>query len=102
MIARIWRTGLDEARTDEYERFVEERSLPMFRRQDGLVGVLFTRIDGGRAVITLWRDEQAVEALESAADYRETVAAIGAAGFLRAPQEVELLPVDEAWFADRP
>ncbi len=97
MIVRIWRTGLDESRAEEYDRFATERSLPMFRRQDGFCAVLFSRIADGRAVITLWRDIQAVEALDASADYRDTVAAIGAAGFLRPPQTVEVMAVDAAW-----
>lgn len=97
MIARIWRTGLDESRTDEYDRFATERSLPMFRRQPGLLGVLLTRTGDGRAVITFWADRAAADALESAPDYRDTVAAISATGFLRPPQSVELLEVDGGW-----
>jgi heme-degrading monooxygenase HmoA len=97
VIARVWRTGLDETRAEEYDRFAAQRSTPMFRRQPGLLGVLFTRTERGRAVITLWRDARDVEALERSEDYRATVAAIGAAGFLRGPQEVEVLPVDAAW-----
>jgi heme-degrading monooxygenase HmoA len=97
MIVRIWRTGLDETRAEEYERFAAERSLVMFRRQPGCCGVLFARMDTGRAVITLWHDQDAVDALDRAADYRATVAAIEATGFLRPPQTVEILPVDSAW-----
>jgi len=99
MIARIWRTELDESRAAEYEVFAAERSLPMFRRQPGFRAVFFVRTATGRATITLWRDLQAAEALAASADYLETVAAIQAAGFLRPPQSVELLPVDHAWLA---
>jgi heme-degrading monooxygenase HmoA len=97
MIVRIWRTGLDESRAEEYDRFAAERSMPMFRRQDGFCGVLFSRVADGRAVITLWRDAQAIEALDAGADYRDTVAAIGSAGFLRPPQSVEVMTVDAGW-----
>jgi heme-degrading monooxygenase HmoA len=97
LIARIWRTGLDESRAEEYDQFAAERSLAMFRSQPGFCGVLFTRMDNGRAVITLWRDQDAIEALDRSADYRDTVAAIGAAGFLRSPQSVEILPVERSW-----
>jgi hypothetical protein len=40
---------------------------------------------------------QAIEALDASADYRDTVAAIGAAGFLRPPQTVEVMTVDAGW-----
>jgi heme-degrading monooxygenase HmoA len=99
VIARIWRTGLDESRAAEYEAFAAERSLPMFRRHDGFRGVFFVRTGTGRASITLWRDLEAAEALAESSDYLETVAAIKGAGFLEAPQSVEVLPVDEMWIA---
>ncbi|MGH3587832.1 MAG: hypothetical protein ACRDQ0_16070, partial [Pseudonocardia sp.] len=60
---------------------------------------LLARSGDGRVVITLWRDEDAVQALDSSPDYRATVAAIGATGFLRDPQTVEVLPVEHAWMA---
>lgn len=99
MIARIWRTGLDESRAAEYEAFAAGRSLAMFKRQDGCRGVFFVRTEGGRAVITLWRDLGAVEALAGSTDYLETVAAIKAEGFLEGAQSVEVMPVDSAWIA---
>lgn len=99
MIARIWRTGVDEGRAGEYDVFVVERSLPMFRRQPGLRGVFFVRTADGRAAITLWQDLAAAEALATSEDYLDTVEAIKAAGFLRSPQSVEFLPVEQAWLA---
>ena len=99
MIARIWRTGLDESRAAEYDAFAAERSLPMFRRHPGFRAVFFVRTANGRATITVWRDLAAAEALAESADYLQTVEAILATGFLMPPQSVELLPVDYAWLA---
>jgi len=99
MIVRIWRTRLDESRAGEYERFAHERSMPMFQRRQGCLGVLFARTHNGRAVITLWEDEIAVERLEADSEYRSTVEAIAAAGFLRPPQVVELLDAGSGWLA---
>ncbi|GAA1576841.1 hypothetical protein GCM10009789_32980 [Kribbella sancticallisti] len=99
MIARIWRTGLDESRAAEYDAFAVERSLPMFRRQDGIRAAFLVRPETGRAVITFWRDMAAVDALARSEDYLQTVEAILAAGFLRPPQTVELLVVDQPWIA---
>jgi len=99
MIARVWRTGIDPERAGEYDAFSVERSLPMFRRQDGIRAVFFVRTLNGRAVISVWRDLAAVEALGESADYLDTVEAIRAADFLRPPWSVELLPVDHAWLA---
>ena len=92
MIVRIWRTGIDPARADEYERFAEQRSLPMFRTQPGFCGVLFTTAaDGGRAVISFWDDERAVELLDRSESYRDTASALGSSGILRGEQTVEVL-----------
>jgi heme-degrading monooxygenase HmoA len=97
LVARIWRTGLDESRAPEYEDFARNISLPMFRRHNGFLGVLFATGAGERVVITLWSDRAAVAALDASADYRATVRAIGASGFLRPPQRVELLDVHDSW-----
>jgi heme-degrading monooxygenase HmoA len=94
-VARIWRTGLDRSRAGEYDAFARTRSLPMFERQDGFHGVLFATAGDERVVITLWRD-RAAAALEQSSDYRATVRAIEAAGFLRPPQRIELLDVQGA------
>lgn len=88
MIIRTWTTGVDEARADEYERFAEQISTPMFAAQQGFRGVVFARSEGERIVSTWWEDAASIEALEASATYRETVAAILRTGFLREPQSV--------------
>ena len=97
LVVRIWRTGLDESRATEYEDFALRISLPMFRRHAGFLGVLFAGAAAERTVITLWSDKGAAMALDASADYRATVRAIEATGFLRPPQRVELLPVHNSW-----
>jgi heme-degrading monooxygenase HmoA len=97
LVVRIWRTGLDTSRAPEYEDFALSTSLPMFRRHDGFLGVLFAGTGAERAVITLWSDRAAVAALDASPDYRATVRAIEAAGFLRPPQLVEVLDVHGSW-----
>ena len=95
MIVRIWRTGIDPARAEEYERFAGERSLPMFRRQAGFRGVLFASGDETeRVVLSFWENEGAVEELGRSPTYRETVDALLATGILTGEQTVELLDVD--------
>jgi heme-degrading monooxygenase HmoA len=96
LVARIWRTRLDRSRAGEYDEFARTRSQPMFERHDGFHGVLFATAGDERVVITLWRDRAAAAALEQSGDYRATVRAIEAAGFLRPPQRVELLAVQGA------
>ena len=38
---RIWRTNVDPLRVEEYARFAQDVSLPIFRVQQGFLGVLF-------------------------------------------------------------
>jgi heme-degrading monooxygenase HmoA len=95
-IVRIWRTGIDLSRSAEYQEFARTRSLPMFERHDGFLGVLFTTSGEERVVITLWRDREAAAALERSSDYRATVQAIEETGFLRPPQRIEVLEIHDA------
>jgi hypothetical protein len=97
LVVRIWRTGLDESRAQEYDDFADTVSLPMFRRHAGCCGVLFAGSGSERAVITLWEGRAAADALMESADYQSTVKAIEATGFLRPPQRVELLDVHASW-----
>jgi heme-degrading monooxygenase HmoA len=93
-VARIWRTGVKPERLEEYERFAQERSLPMFLEQRGFIGVLFMREKADRAaVLTLWEDEKAVEELEASPPYRQTVEAILGSGLLAREQSVKLFKV---------
>jgi heme-degrading monooxygenase HmoA len=89
MIMRIWRTQVDEAQAEQYERFAAEESLPMFRAHQGFEGHLFGRRGGDCVVITIWKDDAAADALEASPRYRDTVARINAAGFLADRSEVE-------------
>ncbi|MEU4192268.1 antibiotic biosynthesis monooxygenase [Kribbella sp. NPDC026611] len=100
MIVRIWRTGIVEERAAEYDAFAHTRSLPMFRRQPGCRGVYFTHTETGRAVVTIWTNQEAADALAHSDDYLATVAAIEATGFLLGPQSVELLNVNDHWQPD--
>lgn len=96
-VVRIWRTGLDESRSHEYEDFALSISLPMFRRHNGFLGVVFAGTGAERMVITLWSSQAAADALDASADYQATVRAIEATGFLRPPQRVELLDIHGSW-----
>jgi heme-degrading monooxygenase HmoA len=94
VIVRIWRTRIDPARSEEYESFASERSLPMFRSQPGFRGVLFASGDETeRAVVSFWENTGAVEELGRSPTYRETVDALLASGILTGEQTVEVLDV---------
>jgi heme-degrading monooxygenase HmoA len=90
---RIWRTRLDLERLDEYERFVEQRSLPMFHEQQGFLGVICSRQDDEVAVITMWRDRAAVDALDTSASYQEAVRAIEGNGYLVGDSQVDAFEI---------
>jgi heme-degrading monooxygenase HmoA len=96
MVLRIWRSGIDEGRADEYREFARRSSVPMFSRQPGFLGVLFAAAPRQRAVMTLWESREAAKALEASDSYRRTVAAIEAAGFLCGESPVETLELQGA------
>lgn len=93
MIARSWQTRIDPARGADYDAFADTYSRPMFAVLPGCLGALF--LGGGevRSVLSLWADRASIEALDTSALYRETVARFQATGVLREPQTVELLEV---------
>ena len=94
MIVRIWRTGVDRNRLEEYARFEEERSLPMFREQRGFLGVLFLREGADRAAaLTLWEDMAAVEALTTSPSYLRTVQVLVNTGLLIGEQSIDVFEV---------
>ncbi|MFI6218452.1 hypothetical protein ACIBCD_41130 [Nocardia brasiliensis] len=82
VIVRIWSATIDPDRADEYENFAYARSLPMFRSHTGFLGCAFLRDGADCTAVTLWESAEDVAALEASARYRETVAAIMAAGFI--------------------
>ena len=65
----------------------------MFRAQPGFRGLLFGRNGAERAVLTMWENDAAADALEKSPTYLETVARIGATGFLQGPSSVERFTV---------
>jgi hypothetical protein len=92
-------------RVNEYEQFATTRSLPMFRRQDGCLGVLFAEEAADRIVITLWEGPEAVDRLAKSADYRQTVEALSSTGILEGEQSVRIYNVtggfaDTRWTAN--
>ncbi|GAA1114894.1 hypothetical protein GCM10009630_10360 [Kribbella jejuensis] len=90
MIVRIWRTGVRADRVSDYEQFARTRSLPMFRRREGCLGVLFAADAGERIVITLWDGPESVDRLAESTEYRETVDALSATGILEGEQSVQV------------
>lgn len=94
MILRIWRTKVNIERIQEYERFEMEHSLPMFRRQHGLMGVLFLREGADHsAALTLWENLESIEALDTSTSYQQTAGALGESGLLVGEQSVQIFEI---------
>lgn len=95
MLLRIWRTGVDPNRWDEYARFEREHSAPMFRQQPGCRGVLFLRLDGdaGAAACSFWDRLKSIEALATSPSYRATVARLASTALLTGEQSVEVFAI---------
>jgi heme-degrading monooxygenase HmoA len=93
VILRIWKAEIDPARGDEYERFAQERSLPMFRAHRGFRGCAFLRSGADCTMVTLWDRPEDIAALEASTLYRETVTTIMATGFIRTTEDSLAVPV---------
>jgi heme-degrading monooxygenase HmoA len=90
MLARLWTTGLRPDRLDAYERFARDVSLPMFREQDGFMGCVMVRSGHEGLVLTFWRDQGAIDALETSRSYRDTVQRIREADLLADAQHTAI------------
>jgi heme-degrading monooxygenase HmoA len=90
MISRLWKTGLKAGRSEAYEIFARNVSLPMFRMQDGFLGCVMSHDDEVGLVLTFWRDRNAIAALGQSPTYLDTVARILAADVLTEPQETSV------------
>jgi heme-degrading monooxygenase HmoA len=89
MIVRIWTVGIAAGKAGQLERFANETSLPMFRKQPGCLGVLFTRSEETCATITIWDRASAIEALDSSTEYQSVVRAIEDSGILAGEHNTE-------------
>jgi heme-degrading monooxygenase HmoA len=95
VIVRVWRAKIDPGRIEEYQRFEQERYMPMLRKQPGLLGVLFLRQAENHAVsLTLWEDAGVVKALQSLPYYQETAHELAESALLARDQSVEVFEVE--------
>lgn len=95
MLMRTWTTTIDPVRAGDYERFAHDISAPMFREQAGFLGLIMARAGALRSVITFWKNEAAIAALEASQRYIATVELIGRQGFLDADQSVAVMVVHQ-------
>jgi heme-degrading monooxygenase HmoA len=54
----------------------------MFNGQQGFLGVVCSRLGAEVAVLSFWRDEAALDALDTSATYQHAVGTTGETGFL--------------------
>jgi quinol monooxygenase YgiN len=90
MIARLWLARVDHARRAEYEAFVLQKSMPMFRALPGCLSALFVSDAGRLGALTIWRDQACVDALSGSAFYRDTVRQLEESGLILAAPELDL------------
>lgn len=91
--SRTWRASIAEGREQDYETFARDVSLPMFRQQDGFMGVTMARDGTDCTVMTLWRDAAAIAALDGSESYRQTVDALQSTGILTDTTTAEVAPI---------
>ncbi len=93
MIARLWRTHVDVDRLEDFQKFANEQSLPMFKKQPGFLGCQFWHNPEGSVTLSLWEDMAAIEALDHSETYQQTVKDIHASGLIRGEQSIEVFAV---------
>jgi quinol monooxygenase YgiN len=90
MLIRIWQVKVKPDRFYDLEDFARSHSLPMFKKQEGCLGVLFSRDENYCATISIWENMKAIEKLRDSSSYNETVEKIVATGMLEGEQSVEI------------
>jgi len=82
MIIRLWQAEIRSNRMEQYSQWERTRSLPMFKQQNGCLGVLFLRSDAFCFALSFWRDMNAVADLANSELYNETSKAYEDSGML--------------------
>lgn len=93
MIVRVWNTGYDPARLDDFIAFARERLEPFFRAQDGCLGCFFTHDAVEWRTITFWRDQKAVDTVKDSDIYRTILLDLVNSGLLLGGQQTRIMTV---------
>jgi quinol monooxygenase YgiN len=93
MIVRVWISGYDPARLDDFIAFARDRLEPFFRHQDGCLGCMFNYDDAEWRTVSYWRDLAAIEAVKSSPAYRAMLNELVASGILTGAQSVRIMNV---------
>jgi hypothetical protein len=93
MIVRLWTSGYDPARLDEFIAFARERLEPFFRQQDGCLGCMFNYDAEQWRTVSYWRDETASAAVKTSGAYHHILDDLVASGLLTGSQSVKVMNV---------
>jgi len=100
MLIRIWRTRVDPAREEEYIRFTEEYSRPMFQQQPGCLTAVFFNRPPHFGALSYWTDDAALEAFLKSPIYRDTVRRLEETGLLTGRSKSEVFAVHGGFVGD--
>jgi hypothetical protein len=90
MIVRVWEAVVIAGKENAFAQFAREKSLPMFEKQQGLLGVFIT-LDGNLSkVFTIWSHSRFIKVMESSALYLQTVDEIMKLSLLEKEQKIYL------------
>jgi len=82
MLVRVWTVDIKKDKIKELEVFANTISLPMFRKQKGCLGVLFTKNNQEASTITFWENQESIDNLATSISYQDVVKQIEESGIL--------------------
>jgi len=82
MLVRVWTVDIKQEKIKELEEFANTISLPMFRKQEGCLGVLFTKNSHEASTITFWDNQESIDKLAISISYQDVVKQIEESGIL--------------------
>ncbi|WP_341896105.1 antibiotic biosynthesis monooxygenase [Ferrovibrio terrae] len=93
MIVRVWISGYDATRLDDFIDFARDRLEPFFRDQDGCLGCMFNYDAEQWRTVSYWRDMAAIDAVKTSPVYHEILEDLVASGMLAGSQSVRTMNV---------
>jgi len=82
VLVRVWTVDIKKDRIKDLEEFANTISLPMFRKQEGCLGVLFTKNSQEASTITFWDNQESINKLATSKSYQDVVKEIEESGIL--------------------
>lgn len=100
MLLRIWKVSLAPGKVKELEAFAHSYSLPVLKAQPGCLAAFYSRTESECATISLWSSAQALETMESSAQYQRLVRQIQETGILGDNHVTEVFSIYGAFAAE--